>query len=94
MSNQDFTIVVSEFGHQILDILQPVAERFVQMGQEIYDTLYAAYVADGAIYGETQDGMLRWMEERNQIARLRSEADYIEQRQGMIRDFKRMVGTK
>lgn len=113
-SREDYTIVVSEFGHTlretshgdlkkiidgvaeagqiILDILQPVADRFIAMGQEIMDTMYAAYVADGAIYGETQEGMLRWMEELNEIARLRSEAQRMEDHHAMLRDFKRKIG--
>lgn len=84
---------VAEAGQVILDILRPVAERFVAMGQEIYDTMYAAYVADGAIYGETQEGMLRWMEEMNEIARLRSEAQRMEDRHAMLRDFKKTTSN-
>lgn len=79
---------VAEACQIILDILQPVAERFIALGQEIYDTLYAAYVADGAIYGETQEGMLRWLEESREIARLRSEAQRLEEHHAMLRDFK------
>lgn len=91
MSNQDFTVAVSEFGQKLVDTFRPVAERFIAMGQEIYDSMYALYVADGAIYGETQEGMLRWMEELNEIARLRSEAQYMEDRHAMLRDFKPTV---
>lgn len=79
---------VAEAGQIILDILRPVGDRFVAMGQEIYDSMYNLYVSQGAIYGETQEGMLRWLEEINEIARLRSEAQYMEDRHAMLRDFK------
>lgn len=79
---------VNEFGQIILDILRPVGDRIIAMGQEVIDTMYAAYVADGAIYGETQEGMMRWMEEMNEIARLRSKAQRIEVHHAMLRDFR------
>lgn len=83
---------VAEAGQIILDILRPVAERFVAMGQEIYDTMYESYLSQGAIYGETEEGMLRWMEELNEIARLRSEAQRMEDHHAMLRDFKSRIG--
>jgi hypothetical protein len=79
----------TEFGQIVLDILRPISDRFVAMGQEIMDAMYAAYVADGAIYGETREGMLRWMEETNEIARLRGEAQRMEDHHTILRDFGR-----
>lgn len=73
------------------EYIQEIAADVLRAGQAIYDALYSAYLEDGAIYGETQDGMLRWINERNQIARLRCEADDIEHRQAMIRDFKQAI---
>jgi len=48
--------------------------------QAFYDAVHAEYMACGAPYGDTQEGMLRWIEERCEIQRLRTEADRLEQR--------------
>lgn len=78
----------------LAEALQPVFKEVCTVIQAVNDALYAAYLKDGAIYGETQEGMLRWMKERGEIERLKMEAERLEQRQEMIRDFKRMLAKK
>lgn len=73
---------------KIIDGMVEFHGDLIATGQRIYDTMYAAYIADGAIYGESQEGMLRWMEELREIARLRSEAQRLEDHHAMLRDFK------
>ncbi len=55
-----------------------VWEAIVPVLQGVYDDVYAVYLEAGAPYGENQDGLLRWMQERREIDRLRIEADWTE----------------
>ncbi len=55
-------------------------EEIMPALQSVYDTIHASYLAAGAPYGDTHEGMLRWIEEKGEVARLRMEADRIEQR--------------
>ncbi len=55
---------------------------------------YTAYVEDGAIYGPTDDGMMRWLREKSEAAHARTKAEEIEQRQEMIRELKRKLAIK
>lgn len=59
--------------------------------QNVYDALHAHYVAEGAIYGDTREGMMRWLRERGEIARHEAAAERLRQRQWMIADFQRQV---
>ena len=78
----------------IAEALQPVFKDVLTVLQTLNDAVYAAYLEDGAIYGETQDGMLRWLREQDEIARLRMQAERIVQHQEAIRSFKRMLADK
>lgn len=79
---------MAEFHSDLIAAIRPIAKSVIETGQRIYDTMYAAYIADGAIYGESQEGMLRWMEELREIARLCSEAQRLEDHHAMLRRFK------
>ena len=49
--------------------------------------MWAEYRAAGAIYGESEDGMRRWMEEMAEARRLREQAEAIETWHEMLRDL-------
>lgn len=78
----------------IAEILQPAFKPVVEVMGKINKIVWNAYLADGAIYGETQEGFLRWLKEGSKIERLQREAEQIEQRQANIRDFKEMLARK
>lgn len=78
-----FSIFVDELNESFL----PAIKRF-------YDALYQAYIDHGAIYGETPEGCYRWLRELAEINGLRAEAEYIENRQLAIADFKRQAALK
>lgn len=69
-------------------------ERTQRSLRHINEVVYASYLADGAIYGETQEGYLRWLRERGEMEHLRMQAAHIEQHQQDLRDFKRMLAAK
>jgi len=78
----------------IAEAIKPAFEAALKVVQAVSDVVYNAYLEDGAIYGESHEGMMRWMKERGEIARLRQQAERIEQHQEMIRDFKQMLAKK
>lgn len=56
--------------------------------RQVNDALYDEYMAHGAIYGESQEGMLRWLEEVGEYKRLEAEAEQIRLRHQMLADFR------
>ena len=78
----------------IAEAMKPAFEATMKVAQAVNDVIYNAYLEDGAIYGKSHDGMMRWMKERGEIARLRQQAEHLEQHQEMIRDFKQMLAEK
>ena len=54
-----FFVAVREVTEDWLDALAPVI-------QQLHDTLWQAYLQDGAVYGETEGGMWRWWLERDE----------------------------
>lgn len=78
----------------IVEVLRPALKPVVDAMSKINEIVWNAYLADGAIYGETQEGFLRWLKEQGEIKRLQHEAEQIEQRQANIRDFKEMLARK
>lgn len=83
--------ILTELRQQIVSALQSQYATVATAVASMHAVIYDAYIADGAIYGETDEGMLRWISEINEIARLRAEAEYIVNRQAMCRDLKRQL---
>jgi hypothetical protein len=77
----------SVFAEELKDSVRPAMQR-------LYDELYQDYIDNGAIYDETPDGCYRWLREMAEIAGLQAEADYIENRQWIVADFKRQVALE
>ena len=46
--------------------MRPTLERISVAIRPLYDAIRAQYVAEGAIYGDTHEGMMRWMDERGE----------------------------
>ena len=77
-----------------VDAFQPTASAVLQACQEIYNRVYESYVADGAIYGETHEGFVRWLDEQAEISRLEWDAQRLRDRQALIRDYKKLIESK
>ncbi len=54
--------------------LQPAVERFGKAAHILYDAMWNAYRQAGAPYGETEEGLQRWIQEEGEKARAREEA--------------------
>ena len=98
---QQLNAGLSEFSRQMTTFMtelgkavRPVFDATLQMAQHIREVVHQAYVDDGAIYGDTHEGLMRWMNERSEIERLRAQAERIEQYQDSVRSFKRMLAAK
>ena len=64
-----------------LEVVMPAVEK-------VYGAVHEDYVEQGAIYGDTSEGMLRWVRELAEADRLAIRAAYAHQRHQMLRDFK------
>lgn len=60
---------------------KPVFEETLKIARHVCDVMYQAYLEDGAIYGESHDGLMRWMNELSEAKNLRAKAERIEQHQ-------------
>ncbi|MCA9872174.1 MAG: hypothetical protein KC441_00905 [Anaerolineales bacterium] len=71
---------------------RPVMEKFAEKARELHAIVYQEYVAQGAIYGETDEGFARWLEELAEINRLEAEAQRLRQSHEDLAGFKRSIG--
>ena len=65
-----------------------MAEVILPAIEKVMKAVYEDYVEQGAIYGNTTDGMLRWLRELNEADKHLIRAAYIQQRHQMLREFK------
>ena len=75
---------IQEAFNTIAEFIRDAWNAVVEAMQKVYAWFHDRYTEAGAIYGDTHEGMLRWYRELATIARLRQEADAIEQRHGML----------
>ena len=71
--------------------LKPVIESIVKLSQHVSQAMHQSYSEAGTIYGDTHEGMMRWIEECGKINRLRQEADYLEQQHIGLRLFRQKM---
>lgn len=50
---------------EIVATLTAAVSLLIPALQALYDTFWQAYLKAGAPYGETHEGMIRWIEENN-----------------------------
>jgi hypothetical protein len=55
--------------------LKPQFEAIGKAAKHLYELMYQKYLDDGAIYGETQEGFERWMDEVLEYASKLSEVE-------------------
>jgi hypothetical protein len=91
---QEVFLPVTKAFEKLTEALQPTFQVVAAVAEHVSNVLWEAYREDGAIYGETQEGFLRWMKEKAEIEHLRMQAECIEQHQAMIRDFKQQLAQR
>lgn len=86
---------IGEAFQQAAHALQPQIDALVTLYQEvIYPRSHQAYLDAGAPYGDTHDGLMRWLRDESEVLRHQRQIDAIRQRQQMIVDFRRMLANK
>lgn len=78
---QQFGIATEEFAQKVAEEMAPIMREMMEQVQVIYDLIRAEYVAQGAIYGDTREGMMRWLTELGEIQSHLQKAREIKQRQ-------------
>lgn len=81
---------IEAFATSLWEQIAAWIEEIMPALQSFYDAVYAFYLDTGAPYGDTHEGMLRWIEERGEVARLRMEADRIKQRHQDMADWREL----
>lgn len=54
---------VREVFAKMAEALKPFLKAVADFVKKIHDNMYAAYVSEGACYGESREGFYRWMED-------------------------------
>jgi len=74
-----------KFEEAVYDAAQTIANTFCPIWkdlsvrcQELYDIIFSSYLKADAPYGETHDGMMRWLRELGEIERMKWEIAKIE----------------
>ena len=70
---------------EMTEVILPAVEK-------VMDAVHEGYIEQGAIYGDTTPGMLRWMRELSEANKYLIRAAYIQQRHQMLREFKEKLG--
>lgn len=72
----------------IAELLQPIMEEIADLCRKVYAWARDVYHAHGTPYGNTHEGLMRWWDEVLMIARLRQEAELLEQRHRMLAEMR------
>ncbi len=77
---------------QAFATIQPGLESFWRVWRdEIVPRVHQAYLDAGAPYGDTHDGLMRWLRDESEVLRHQQQIDHIRQRQQMVADFRRAL---
>lgn len=61
---QDVADALAQAFDDFAAAMRPTVEQCVDAIRPLYDAIHAQYIAEGGIYGDTHEGMMRWLEER------------------------------
>ena len=79
---------IDEIIKQAWDVIVEFIESVTEVCGKVYGWARDVYHAHGAPYGDTHEGMMRWWHEALTIARLRQEADLLEQRHRLLAEMR------
>ena len=88
---QHFQVAMAPIAQHMQMIMDQVS---IVWRERIYPQIHAAYLANGAPYGDTNDGLLRWMRDMGEVRRHLDAIEAIRTRQWAIADFRRQLQTK
>ena len=83
---------IGEAFQQVGRALQPQIKAITTLCQEvIYPAIHNAYLDAGAPYGDTHDGLMRWLHEESEVMRHQQAIENIRERQQVVIDFRRQL---
>jgi hypothetical protein len=54
---------LSQLAQAVAASLAPVVKAIAEVARKLYDLLWQQYLGEGAIYGRTHEGMMKWLGE-------------------------------
>jgi hypothetical protein len=85
---------ITAMGEIISEKFVPIFEQVGAVLQATYDVFWQAYRDAGMPYGETDDGLLRWVKEVGEANCLRFEADRILAHHRMVANFRKVINER
>lgn len=89
---QELARAIREIAAVFADRMEPFMRALGEFVAEAKANAMQMYLAEGAPYGPTEEGMMRWVKEKTEIERLRWQARQIEEHHRMLADFRRQLG--
>jgi hypothetical protein len=85
---------ITNMGEVISKTLTPLFQELIVAVQIAYDAFWQAYKDASMPYGETDEGLLRWVKEIGEVRRLQFEAERILLHHQMLVDFRQKIQEK
>jgi hypothetical protein len=82
---------IRAMGDAIVAAWKPLMQATILAMQNFMNQIYGAYVEAGAPYGESQDGMIQWLQEEMAAKHARESAYAIRLREWAVADFGRQI---
>lgn len=82
------------FGRAVSSQLAPLLQQIGIATQMIYEAFWQSYREAGMPYGETEEGLLRWMKEVGEVERMQMESERILAHHQMLANFRTEVNNE
>jgi hypothetical protein len=91
---EGLTAIGQAFQAMVPHIQQQMDQVATAWRDVIYPKIHESYLADGAPYGDTYEGLLQWVKEMGEIRRHMEAIEAIRPRQWAVADFARQLREK
>ena len=91
---EEFQISLHAFMESFTHAVYQLAEQLMPVVQQMYDALHDKYLEAGAPYGDTQDGLLRWMDELSEIRHMEMRIEEITSQQQALALLRKRIAEK
>lgn len=85
---------IIQFGDAVVEVLTPFMAKVYEFGTVLLEAHRNAYREAGMPYGDTDGGMMRWIDEQGQRHAAQVNADYEARQRWVIEDFKRQLAER
>ncbi len=87
---QTLSRALSLWASNVAQVVNQTVKAIMPILEAIRDALWEAYRQDGMPYGDSQEGLLRWMEDMGKIRQHEAEIERIRQHHQNLIDFRRI----